>query len=567
MKLTIKQKLISGFAVMIVIILALGIISSVSMSSLKDRAKELTDHKIPSVVYLNEITNLLKTVDVLTMRNIVATDSDDMAGHLIEIESTIEDLTGRMTAYEANIVDPEQKELFISAENGFAEYTARLSKVLELSNVNDDEAALELQRESEAIMIGIIDSLDQLGDEYIAGMTDIAEQQTSEAEASQKTALVSVAIAVLLGIALSLLIARSITVPLSRMIQQVDTVANGQLNTLDELPTDLKGELGRMAVSLHRMGSNQRDILLEVSRTAGALAASAEEFKSVAQESAHGAEHSANSMQRMAEMSETQLATSRSGGELMQRMLEKIVVIRDRVGETSEAAEHASSRSQEGGQVVGEAVHQMESTTAGMVVMTEAVDMLNRRSNEIGTIVQLITGIAKQTNLLALNASIEAARAGEHGKGFAVVASEVGKLAEQSSASAAQIIDMIDMVRSDAERLSQVIAKATGQVSAGSEAIRATGDLFGNIRETVGRVGLQSEQAVQASGEMVQVVETVASSIMEGGVKMERTAEEIQNVSAVSQQQAAAMQEMSASAVSLSEMAGELEHLVARFQL
>ncbi|WP_172253822.1 methyl-accepting chemotaxis protein [Saccharibacillus deserti] len=567
MKFTIRQKLLGAFGIMIILIIVLNSLTNMGTQTLKTRADKLKSNDIPNVVMLEEINDRLKTIDQLTMRNILETDNADMSGSRQAINNALKELNDTVGAYAALQTSDEEREGTVVFQEAAVGYGQAVQQVLTLSEANKDDEAAALQKQTQEVVGKMSEALRGAIDQKVKMMTASADAQSEATRSIMTISIIALVIAVILALLLAVIISRSITRPLNTMTRQVNYMAEGELDKIDELPTGLKGELGQLASSLQQMGVNQRDILLEVGRTAGALAASAEEFKSVAQESAHGAEHSASSMQRMAELSASQLSTSRSGGDLMQHMLEKIVVIRDRIGETSEAAEDASSRSREGGQVVGQAVHQMESTTEGMAVMTEAVDALNRRSIEIGAIVQLITGIAKQTNLLALNASIEAARAGEHGKGFAVVASEVGKLAEQSSSSAAQIISMIDMVRSDAERLSKVIAEATGQVSAGSEAIRATGDLFGNIRETVGRVGIQSEQAVQASGEMVQVVERVASSIMEGGAQMERTAEEIQSVSAVSEQQAASMQEMSASAVSLSEMAGELERLVARFKL
>ena len=71
--------------------------------------------------------------------------------------------------------------------------------------------------------------------------------------------------------------------------------------------------------------------------------------------------------------------------------------------------------------------------------VSDAIGALAAKSEQIGGIVETITGIADQTNLLALNAAIEAARAGEQGRGFAVVAEEVRKLAEESQQAAATI--------------------------------------------------------------------------------------------------------------------------------
>ncbi|MEJ8307053.1 methyl-accepting chemotaxis protein [Saccharibacillus sacchari] len=567
MKLTIRQKLFSGFGAIIVLIIILNTLTNVGTSNLRDRADELKDRDIPNVVMLEKVNDRLKTIDQLTMRNILQTSSADMNESRAAIEKAIEELGSAIDTYAATLKTPEEIEGAETFRQAAEAYEQTVTQILQLSQDNKDDEAAALQQQTQDVVNQMTDALRTSMDEKIQTMNDSAFAQRDETGRILFISIGALISAVLLSVLLSFLISRSITRPLGQLTRQVGYMAKGELDKIDELPTGLKGELGRLSSALRQMGESQRDVLLEVGRSANALAASAEEFKSVAQESAEGAEHAASSMQRMAESSETQLATSRSGGQLMQRMLDKIVVIRDRVGESSEAAAHASSHSEQGAEIVGEAVRQMESTTLSMSEMTQAVEALNQRSVEIGGIVQLITGIAKQTNLLALNASIEAARAGEQGRGFAVVASEVGKLAEQSSASAAQIIGMIDLVQADTSRLSEVIGDASNRVTAGSEAIQATGELFGRIRETVSRVGMQTDQAAQASGEMVQVVETVASAIMEGGSQMERTSEEIQNVSAVSEQQAAAMQEMSAGAVSLSEMAEELQRLSAKFKL
>ncbi len=552
---------------MIVLIVVLNSLTNMGTNFLKQRADELKERDIPSVVMLEEINDRLKTIDLLIMRNILETEDSEMGKSITAINQAQNDLNGTIESYSSLVRSKEEKEEAAAFKEAAVGYQNAVMQILELSEVNRDDEATQLHKQTQELVVGMTDALETAIAGKVDTMNRAAEAQSGAARIILKVSIASLVVAVVLAVLLTILISHSIRRPLNAMIAEVDAMAEGKLDRLDQIPTNLKGELKQMADSLRRMGQNQRNILLEVERTSELLSKAAAEFTSVAQESAEGAEHSATLMQNMAESSELQLESSRSSGQQMQQMMEQILVIRDRIGQTSETAENASAHSKQGGEVVGEAVRQMESTSQGMQEMTEAVEALNRRSIEIGEIVQLITNIAKQTNLLALNASIEAARAGEHGKGFAVVAGEVGKLAEQSSNSASQIIDMIHLVQSDAERLSGVIVQAAGQVSAGREAIHATGGLFQSIREAVGQVGVQSEQAVRATGEMVQVVETVASSIMQSGTQTERAAEEIQSVSAVSEEQAAAMEEMSASAVSLSEMSTELQRLAGQFKL
>lgn len=116
-------------------------------------------------------------------------------------------------------------------------------------------------------------------------------------------------------------------------------------------------------------------------------------------------------------------------------MVEQIEKVADSVHNNTIAAQDVERLSQD-------SMERMEEGEKKMDELSQAMDQIRMESNEIASIIEVITGIAAQTNLLALNASIEAARAGEHGKGFAVVASEIGGLAG-SSAEASQNITVL----------------------------------------------------------------------------------------------------------------------------
>src|SRR5207302_5108290 len=110
--------------------------------------------------------------------------------------------------------------------------------------------------------------------------------------------------------------------------------------------------------------------------------------------------------------------------------------------------------------------------------VTEAIGELASKSEQIGGIVETITGIAGQTNLLALNAAIEAARAGEQGRGFAVVAEEVRKLAEESQRAAASIASLIEQIQGETQKAVEVVEDGAARTEEGVETAAAASDAF-----------------------------------------------------------------------------------------
>ncbi|MEK4868239.1 methyl-accepting chemotaxis protein [Niallia sp. FSL W8-1348] len=130
-----------------------------------------------------------------------------------------------------------------------------------------------------------------------------------------------------------------------------------------------------------------------------------------------------------------------------------------KIKEVTNAATGTAEISEEGSNVVGKAIKQMQIINTNVSESADVIKYLHESSNQINEIVTLITNIAGQTNLLALNASIEAARAGEHGKGFSVVAEEVRKLAEESASAANQISEKIVFIQDQPIKTVETMSK------------------------------------------------------------------------------------------------------------
>ena len=120
----------------------------------------------------------------------------------------------------------------------------------------------------------------------------------------------------------------------------------------------------------------------------------------------------------------------------------------------------------------------MQSVRTSSQAVTDAIRELAAKSEQIGTIVQTITGIAEQTNLLALNAAIEAARAGEQGRGFAVVAEEVRKLAEDSQHAAHEISELIGAMQAETTKAVEVVEDGAQRTQDGAAVVEHTREAF-----------------------------------------------------------------------------------------
>lgn len=234
---------------------------------------------------------------------------------------------------------------------------------------------------------------------------DISSTQAALSQLAITRALIVIIGTLILLVILGTYIFRGVLKPLVATTRFAGEMADG--NFSQELNIDRKDEIGVLAAALNEMVYRIRDVLNEVQTTSISVESRSDGLSASSQAMAQGANEQAASIE---EVASSMMQISSNIGQNAQN-----------AQETDGLANKASSDAKESGQAVAQTVGAMRS---------------------IAEKISTIEGIARQTNLLALNAAIEAARAGEAGKGFAVVASEVRKLAEHSSAAAAEISDL-----------------------------------------------------------------------------------------------------------------------------
>ncbi|WP_010046003.1 methyl-accepting chemotaxis protein [Gemmata obscuriglobus] len=278
--------------------------------------------------------------------------------------------------------------------------------------------------------------------------------------------------------------------------------------TVPDLGTDDMGQMGRSlneaVLSVRTAMEGVREVSEQLADASGQLSSASEEISSGAQEQASSLEETASSLQEIT-------ATVKQSA--------------DNAQQARQLASGSKEVAERGGAVVSGAV--------------DAMSEINASSKKIADIITTIDEIAFQTNLLALNAAVEAARAGEQGRGFAVVATEVRNLAQRSATAAKEIKGLIqDSVK---------------KVEAGTELVNKSGDTLAEIVTSVKRV--------------TDIVTEMAAASREQSTGIEQVNKAVSQMDTVTQRNASQTEEMSATAQTLTDQAGQLRDLVGRFKL
>ncbi|MET0184304.1 MAG: methyl-accepting chemotaxis protein [Achromobacter sp.] len=342
--------------------------------------------------------------------------------------------------------------------------------------------------------------------DFLKGLLD---RQAAAARNEVVLLLGILALVVILAVVFSIAVVRSITRPIAAAVASAKRAAAGDLSVRNTVvgnneTAQLLGALNDMNDGLAKLVGDIRSGAYNISGAAGEIAMGNTDLSRRTEEQAASLEETAASME-----------------ELTVTVKENA----DKATQASALARTGAQTARDGGAAVG--------------VLKTAMKDITDSARQIGEITSVIDSIAFQTNILALNAAVEAARAGEHGKGFAVVASEVRALAQRSASAAKEIKSLID--------------RSIERVRAGD----ASAD------QAVTTVA----SAVQAISNVTVIMEEIAAASVEQSAGIEQVNIAVTQMDAVTQQNAALVEEASAAATSMAEQAQLLRDGVAVFRI
>ena len=304
---------------------------------------------------------------------------------------------------------------------------------------------------------------------------------------------------VFLALGVAWLLGKLVSKPIRHTVAALNNIAQGEGDLTQRLDNKSNDEMGQLAQAFNKFVSKIHRFISTLTDSCQQSAKAANEMKA-----------SVGSMTHTVQQQQTDIE------QVAAAVHEMAMTVKEISANASNAAEHTDDANQEAeqGKKVVEQTITMIHTLAGDVEQTsEVIGRLEQDALEIGSVLDVIRGIAEQTNLLALNAAIEAARAGEQGRGFAVVADEVRSLASRTQQSTEEIHDMIERLQNRTKEATTVMQK--GRESAHSSVAQAakTETTLNTIINAIFEISRLNSQIKDATSQQTEVAGEINTMI------------------------------------------------------
>ena len=347
--------------------------------------------------------------------------------------------------------------------------------------------------------------------------------------------------------------------PVVKTANYAEVIAEGDLSrsiTDDYLKRE--DEVGRLATAFHKMVGFLREGIGQVSKISEKLAASSEELSALSEQVAESSEKVSDSFQSVASGAEEQSVQLDETEDYVSQLNERIEETELMSNEMEEKANQVIDFIKRGNNHISASIQSVNNVKMDSQTITQRVNVLGQKSQEIGGIVELINNIAHQTNLLALNAAIEASRAGETGRGFGVVADEIRELAEESTTATQQIEKLIRDIQNEVSTVMDRMQKNTDVVDTSVKAIGETEDIFQQIKDAANELESLIKAVAQKAIAMKDDSQQVETAIRDVSKVSDKAAGYAEEVAASSQEQNASLEEIVVLINELAEMADNL---------
>ncbi|MCZ8529482.1 methyl-accepting chemotaxis protein [Alteromonas sp. PRIM-21] len=409
-------------------------------------------------------------------------------------------------------ISPEFRSDISRISSGFDKYFDVAYEVSQsmVDGTADFSRLGELSAQMNQSYDGAIAAMSQFRDAQQAAFEKAFENTDSANTSLISTGVILAIVVTILLFATAVPIVRGIKQSIDDVVRSLKDIAqeNGDLTV--RIDTKSEDEIGELVYWFNQFMDKLQGVVRDVVEASLPLSNLAQNLRGVTEET-----------QRTIDVQQQSATNAKSAVDTMSGSVDGVA---HSAAQAASDANEATTAASEGRQIVQQTVTSIQQLAENVRETADVIGRLESDSNKVGSVLDVIKGIAEQTNLLALNAAIEAARAGEQGRGFAVVADEVRTLASRTQQSTEEIQSTIEQLQSAAHSAVEVMARGTEQATNSVETANKAGSSLETITSTIGRINQMNEQIAHNTEDQRTVAVDIVRHVDEIHVRTEQTA-------------------------------------------
>ncbi|AEH14892.1 methyl-accepting chemotaxis protein [Shewanella baltica] len=515
--ISIFKKVIAIF-ILAVIIFALNLsISVISINKNRTTLNYMEQQVYQRVELANQNVFFIQRLDELYTQSVSFADEDLLTNAGTMYESL------RKNLQQLDNVDPSQANQLNNLSAKLTRYndiTIKLAKGM-LAGTIDMANIGQISQEKSQAYEAVLNEIQNYKQEKVLEFKQSIKEAGDRSEQSLWLTL-SIGIALLIVMFIvTIAIARAISSSARNVAQSLSELADGKGDLSHKLNVSGSDELGQVSSNFNRFIGLLGDSIRRVVNVTDPLLASSHSLKQRMEDATHATQRQSH------DASAVQVS--------MEDMRHSVIEISQNARQAASAAQIAEKEAMQGMTVVQRTIDISQELNTGIQAASNSINELARDTENVTSILNVITSIAEQTNLLALNAAIEAARAGEQGRGFAVVADEVRALASKTADATTEIRHVLQNLKTAAISSVSTMNVAMSKSSENETNAQNTGSALKSIQQQIVSINSMNTHIASATEEQASVASQVVDNVVNMNASFEQTLQILSQVRNVSE--------------------------------